>query len=132
MAFTAKQKKFIEAYHGNATIAATVAGYSHKTAGSMGSQLLKNINIAQAIKERNSKEVQTIILTRKQRQEFWSKVVVNPDEDVFARLKASELLGKSEADFTMNINHSSDLSKKTKDQLRAEIAELLKKLKLKS
>ena len=44
---TAKQKRFVEAYTGNATAAAIAAGYSEKTAPFIGAENLKkpkNIN----------------------------------------------------------------------------------------
>jgi len=52
--FTAKQQRFIEAYcvSGNCTQAAKEAGYSPDTAYSIGSRLLKNVEIRAAIDER--------------------------------------------------------------------------------
>jgi phage terminase small subunit len=52
--FTAKQRKFIDEYLVclNAAEAARRAGYSEKTARSMGCQLLTNINIKAEIKQR--------------------------------------------------------------------------------
>jgi hypothetical protein len=53
------------------------------------------------------------VATRLQRQEFWTDVqsgkLINDDGttvnvDITARLRASELLGRSEADFTDNVN----------------------------
>ena len=50
------------------------------------------------------------ILTRIERQQFWSKVILDEDEQMRARLKASELLGRSNADFVekvqLDINHT--------------------------
>jgi hypothetical protein len=43
---------------------------------------------------------QYIIATRKERQEFWTKTMNTKSNGLLLRLKASELLGKSEADFT--------------------------------
>ena len=41
------------------------------------------------------------------RQEFWTKVMNDPDEDMKNRLRAAELLGKSEADFLDRIKDES-------------------------
>ena len=97
---TVKQQRFVEAYNGNATRAAIDAGYSPKWATKFGPNLIgKNREIAAAIREREEKRVNSLILSREERQIFWSNVVRDPDEDMKNRLKASELLGRSEADF---------------------------------
>lgn len=43
------------------------------------------------------------IANRQQRQEFWSSVMNDAEVDLSVRLRASELLGKSEADFTEKV-----------------------------
>jgi hypothetical protein len=52
-----KQQRFVEAYlttaAGNATKAAEAAGYSVKTAGQIGSRLLKHVQVRQAIDARS-------------------------------------------------------------------------------
>ena len=97
---TVKQQRFVEAYNGNATRAAIDAGYSPKWATKFGPNLIgKNREVAAAIREREEKRVNSLILSREERQIFWSNVVRDPDEDMKNRLKASELLGRSEADF---------------------------------
>ena len=49
--------------------------------------------------------MQPVIATRDERQKFWTDVMNSSSEEMRDRLKASELLGKSEADFTENRNH---------------------------
>lgn len=122
------QQRFVDLYSGNATEAALKAGYSAKTAYSMGNRLLKKVEIIKAIKERETKEITPLIATRKDRQKFWTDVMSNPDEDMKNRLKASELLGKSEADFTEKIQATGtmqidatqtiDLSSLTPDEIQ--------------
>lgn len=97
---TARQRRFVEAYDGNASEAARQAGYSPKWADKFGPNLIgKNREIAAAIREREEKRVNSLILSREQRQVFWSTVVQDEDADMRDRLKASELLGRSEGDF---------------------------------
>lgn len=97
---TARQRRFVEAYDGNASEAARQAGYSAKWADKFGPNLIgKNREIAAAIREREEKRVNSLILSREQRQVFWSTVVQDEDADMRDRLKASELLGRSEGDF---------------------------------
>lgn len=98
-----KQKRFIDFYKGNATEAALEAGYSSKTAYSIGQENLKKPEIIKEIQIRNLRESVSKIANRQQRQEFWSKVMNDVEVDLSVRLRASELLGKSEADFTEKI-----------------------------
>ena len=96
---TAKQQRFVEAYDGNATKAAIAAGYSEKIARQMGQHNMTNHVIAAAIAAREEKRNTPLIMTRQQRQELWTKIALDANEQTRDRLKASELLGKSEADF---------------------------------
>ena len=96
---TPKQRKFVEAYTDNATAAALAAGYSPKTAYSQGQRLLKKVEIITAIKKRETKALKPLIATREERQKFWTQMMVNPDAKDMDKLRASELLGKSEGDF---------------------------------
>lgn len=95
-----RQKAFIAAYAGNATEAALKAGYSTKTAYSQGQRLLKHVEIAPSIRERQNKQERKLIASREDRQKFWTDVMNDQDADMGDRLRAAELLGKSEADFT--------------------------------
>jgi len=106
MGLNAKQKAFVEHFDGNATEAAKKAGYSEKTAYSQGQRLLKNVEVQTAIKARESAESRDRIASRQDRQRFWTEVMQNGKEEMKDRLKASELLGKSECDFTDKINHT--------------------------
>ena len=94
------QKKFIQAYMGNATEAAIAAGYSAKTARSQGQRLLTNVDIRKEIEKREVKQTNKLIATREQRQEFWTSIMYDSEADMKDRLKSSELLGRSQADFT--------------------------------
>ena len=95
-----QQKKFVQAYMGNATEAAKIAGYSEKTAYSQGQRLLKKVEIKKAIEQRETKQTNKMIATREQRQEFWTKIMYDDEAEMKDRLKSSELLGRSQADFT--------------------------------
>ena len=99
MALNARQRAFVEAYCGNATEAALQAGYSPKTAAFIGAENLKKPQIAEALKEREDKRLASLVATRERRQRFWTEVMENIGEDMKDRLKASELLAKSEGDF---------------------------------
>jgi phage terminase small subunit len=96
---TVKQQRFVEAYSGNASAAAIQAGYSMKTARSMGQRLLTNVDIQKAIQAREVQRMKSMIMTREERQEFWTSTIADTEHPIQARLKASELLGRSEGDF---------------------------------
>lgn len=99
MALNARQRAFVEAYCGNATEAAVAAGYSAKYAGRNADKLLKNTKVQEALKEREDKRLASLIATREERQRFWTTLMRDEDRKEADRLKASELLAKSEGDF---------------------------------
>ncbi|WP_161607113.1 terminase small subunit [Myxococcus xanthus] len=100
-ALTAKQRRFAELYDGNGTEAARQAGYSgsDNVLAQTARGLLRNPHIRALIDAREGKQVGPRIATREQRQAFWTEVMGDVDEATLARLKASELLGKSQGDF---------------------------------
>ena len=120
-AFTVKQQRFIDFYDGNATEAARKAGYKQPKLS--GYENITKHNILAAIKKRETERGNKNIATREERQEFWTrvfngelteplitgrdgdgnKIVLEVPPKMSDRLKAPELLGRSEADFTYNI-----------------------------
>ena len=101
MALTPKQQAFVDAYTGNGTDAARAAGYTG-TDGALAvsaSKLLKLPKVREAIDARRARENSGLIASRAERQEFWTKVMKAEESEMRDRLKASELLGRSEADF---------------------------------
>ncbi len=101
-----RERKFVEAFMGpaagNATKAAQLAGYSVKTARKQGSRLLTKGHIRAAVQQRAVDD--PAVWTREDRQRFWTAVARGadggyPEASLRDRLKASELLGKSQADF---------------------------------
>ena len=63
----------------------------------------ENIQVKEAIARLDAKTRQASIASRKIRQEFWTNVMQTAPS-MADRLRASELLGRSEADFTDNLN----------------------------
>lgn len=121
----ARQKRFATEYliDMNATQAAIRAGYSAKTAGSIGQQLLNKLEIKQAV-EQGLEQIQSAkvadaqevmeYLTSVMRGESKAHVlslcgdgfqeVITKPPDERERLKAAELLGKRYAMFNDKIN----------------------------
>lgn len=97
---TERQRKFCEAYAangGNATEAARSAGYKHQEV--QGSRLLENVKVLSALEALRAETTSTAIATREERQSFWTTIMRSTQEQTKDRLKASELLGKSQIDF---------------------------------
>lgn len=113
MALTRKQQAFVDAYTGNGTAAARAAGYkgSDATLAQVASENLRKPEVLEAIQVRNQVLPQvraavaqaSHIATRAERQAFWTSVMLDASERTADRLKAAELLGRSEADFTDNM-----------------------------
>lgn len=99
-ALTERQRLFCEAFAangGNAYAAVKEAGY--KKCRQEGSRLLNNAGIIAALESLREDTTNKAIATREERQVFWSEVMRADEKDMRDRLKASELLGKSHADF---------------------------------
>lgn len=97
MPLTIKQQRFIEAFNGNAAAAARAAGYRHPDR--IGSRLMTRPEIKSAILSREAAFCDETIATRAERQQFWSAVMRDDSVKLPDRLRASELLAKSEGDF---------------------------------
>lgn len=109
---TPKQKLFVQYYCGNATDAARKAGYKgdEGVLSVVGFDNLRNPRIAKAIQSRQEKVSRPHIMSREERQAFWTEVLKSPEADMKDRLKASELLGKSEGDFLDRVKLSGDVA----------------------
>lgn len=103
---TVKQQRFVDAYDGNATKAAIAAGYSEKTARRIGQKNMTKVDILTELKNRETLRRTPLIATREERQAFWTATMRNVKAEMRDRLKASELLGKSEADFVDRVEAS--------------------------
>jgi len=117
---TVKQQRFVNVYDGNATEAARLAGYkgSENTLAQIGRDNLRKPKMAKLIAKREAGRNKKEIADRIERQQFWTKILrkemtrrgiigkgeqaelVDIDPKFKDMLKASELLGRSEADFT--------------------------------
>jgi len=111
---TTKQQRFVDFYDGNATDAARKAGYKGNAnqLHAIGAQNLQKLTIKEAIDAREKKRNKKNIADREERQGFWTDVMNMNDNTVQMRdrLKASELLGKSQADFTEKVKVDSELT----------------------
>lgn len=127
MKLSEKQKKFVDYYcaSGNATQAATKAGYSEKTARSQGQRMLTNVDIKAAIEKRNAELEDERIADIKEIKQFWTETFRDVGIETKDRIKASELLAKTTGAFIEKVEHSGDvnhshniMSNLTEDELR--------------
>lgn len=107
---TTKQRRFVEVYDGNGTAAAREAGYAgdDHTLANVARNLLRNAEILEAIRARENAELSPLIASRLERQAFWTSIMRDEEKGLQERLRAAELLGKSEADFTEKLEHTVD------------------------
>jgi phage terminase small subunit len=101
---TEKQRSFCEEYAangGNAVKAAAFAGY--KKPHPQGSDNLRKPTVIAALEALRQSITNRKIATRERRQEFWTTVMDNEAQEMNSRLKASELLGRSQGDFIERI-----------------------------
>lgn len=98
----AKQRAFVAEYmkDKNATQAAIRAGYSEKTARSIGSENLTKPYIAEAIAELEKETQEKCGITAEIIVKRINQIAEDPDTSARDRLKANELLGKHIGMFT--------------------------------
>lgn len=106
-----RQAKFVQEFikHGVAERAAIEAGYSRNTAHAQTTRLLANAKVKAEIDRISRKVESTAIADAVERKEFWTAVLRNGASDMKDRLKASELLGKTDGDFLDRVESSGEL-----------------------
>lgn len=104
---TQKQQIFADVYDGNGTEACRKAGYkgNDNVLGVQAKNNLKIPKILEIIQKRHLDANAGYIADRETRQSFWSTVMMDADQDMPVRLKASEILGKSCGDFITKLEH---------------------------
>lgn len=142
---TAKQKRFCQEYliDLNATQAAIRAGYSEKTAYSMGQQLLKKLETKKYIAEqmerlKNEKissaqevlEYLTSVMRGEQKEQvplmyYDKQILEEKSASIKDRLKAAELLGKRYALFTEKLEVEGTTAVQIVDNIPAQEGEIL-------
>lgn len=124
-----QMRRFALAYDGNGKASAISVGVSPKTAATRACEWLKHPEVQALISRRNEGELKAAvevvgskIKSKTERQAWWSGVMDDVTQPMAVRLKASELLGKSEGDFLDRVEttHALALPKGlTVDELRA-------------
>lgn len=128
MKLTARQQKFINEYlkSGNATDAATKAGYSKKTARAMGAENLTKPNIQKSIAERQSKAATKADVSLTWWVEKTKRIAEKSKRDS-DKVRALDLLGKHLGAYREDNQMSIDFKALPDSQLN----EIIEKLKTK-
>lgn len=107
-----REQRFVQLYDGNGVDACRKAEYKGNAAtlGVQAHRLMRKPEVKLAIQKRTQVDLERFILTREERQELWSRTALNEDVPMGERLKASELLGKSQADFTERLEVKGELT----------------------
>lgn len=108
---TAKQSRFVSEYlvDLNATQAAIRAGYSAKTAYSIGNENLNKPEIAAAIKAAQETHAEASGVTVRKLVDGMASIAFNPEAGARDRLKGMELLGKHLGMFTEKVQHEGEV-----------------------
>ena len=106
----AKQKMFADEYikHGNATQAYKNAGYKAEgnAAEAAASRMLRSVKVRDYIRQRNKELDKATIADMVEIKEFWTNLVRAEEVDLKDRLKASELIAKTNGAFLDKVEHS--------------------------
>jgi len=84
---------------GNATQAARLAGYkgNENTLRVIGGQNLLKLAVTKSIEKLQKSD--PLVMNRKERREFWTRMALDPEVENAVRIRASELLAKASGDF---------------------------------
>ena len=106
----ARKERFCLEYaaSGNATQAAIAAGYSPRSARSQGQRLLTNADIKARIEELQQETRREKIADIDAILAFWTVVLQDPHAKTADRLKASELLARSQGAFLRAFERAGD------------------------
>lgn len=112
-----RERRFVDAFmgpaKGNASKAATLAGYSAKASRQISSRLLTKANIQGAIAARAQKREAKTIADATERDTILSTIARQPDTDVHARIGAIKELNKCSG--RHSIKHVLDVTEKVSD-----------------
>ena len=113
-----RQKRFCEYYarSPNATEAALEAGYSPRTARSIGQRLLTFVDIQEYLKELQAEAEGERIASMDEVKRFWSQTMRDNTESLKNRLRASELLAKAAGEFLQKLEVSAEIDAEIEEE----------------
>lgn len=107
----ARQKKFAEYYtqSGNAAESARKAGYSKTYAEHRTDEMLRNVEVAEYIKQLSDKLKDKRIISAKDRQVILSDIAKSKDEETPDRIRAIDTLNKMTGEYLNKVEVSGTL-----------------------
>lgn len=113
----ARQKKFAEYYVqcGNGAQAARLAGYKSSYAEHRTDEMLRNVEIAEYIRELNEKARDERIMTAKDRQVLLSDIARDNENSPADRIRAADTLNKMTGEYTVKVDTTVKASQKFSD-----------------
>ena len=116
-----RKRAFCEAYliSGNATDAAMKAGYSARTARSIGQRLLTFVDIQEYLEQRNQEISEANTAQIEEIRELWTSIMRDRKVKTADRIKASELLAKTYGAFSERIVGETSASAVVNDWIEA-------------
>ena len=106
-----RKRAFCEAYliSGNATDAAREAGYSPRSARSIGQRLLTFDDVREYLEQRNQEISEANTAKMEEVRQFWTATMRDENMKPADRLKASELLAKTYGAFLERVEVDADV-----------------------
>lgn len=123
-----RKRAFCEAYliSGNATDAAREAGYSPRSARSIGQRLLTFDDVREYLEQRNQEISAANTAQMEEVRQFWTATMRDENMKPADRLKASELLAKTYGTFLGRLEVDADV--KTREAMASMTEEELRTL----
>lgn len=123
-----RKRAFCEAYliSGNATDAAREAGYSPRSARSIGQRLLTFDDVREYLEQRNQEISAANTAQMEEVRQFWTATMRDENMKPADRLKASELLAKTYGAFLERLEVDADV--KTREAMASMTEEELRTL----
>lgn len=118
---TIKQKKFADEYiiSGNIYQSMLSAGYSENYAKSDGCKILENPSVKNYIEERTKEAELPKIASMQEIHEFWANMVRDENARPNDRLKASELIAKTQGAFLDKVEVTGTIEQRPYEELSA-------------
>lgn len=114
---TERQKKFAEYYAqcGNAAESARKAGYSKNYAEHRTDEMLRNVEIADYIRELTEAAQTARIMTARERQAILSDIAKDNQNELSDRIRAIDTLNKMTGEYTQKVSIDGDVGVKIVD-----------------
>jgi phage terminase small subunit len=116
---TEKQRRFVQHYTGNATEAAKLAGYSEKSAYSVGQENLRKPVIQKALQIKQQEQESSTIASIAERKEILTDIAKGENEKT--AVKAIDVLNKMDALYIQRVKDETDYTGLSEEEMIADV-----------